>query len=78
VSTTTVTQLTLPCAQTQARPGHVPAERGDSGAWLRLAAVVSPASEETQAVRSVYEREAANYDQNVKLPERRLFSGGRE
>jgi ubiquinone/menaquinone biosynthesis C-methylase UbiE len=43
-----------------------------------LAAVVSPASEETEAVRRVYEREAANYDQNVKLPERLLFSGGRE
>lgn len=40
--------------------------------------VVSPASEETEAVRRVYEREAANYDRNVKLPERLLFSGGRE
>ena len=57
---------------------HVPAERGDSGATLRLAAFVSPAFEETEAVRRVYEREAANYDRNVKLPERLLFAGGRE
>ena len=57
---------------------HVPAERGDSRASLRLAAVVSPAFEETDAVRRVYEREAANYDRNVKLPERLLFAGGRE
>jgi ubiquinone/menaquinone biosynthesis C-methylase UbiE len=78
VSTTTVTQPTLPRAQTQARSDQVPAERGDSGASLRLAAVVSPASEETEAVRRVYEREAANYDRNVKLPERLLFSGGRD
>jgi hypothetical protein len=52
--------------------------RGDRGASLRLAAVVSPAYDETEAVRRVYEREAANYDRNVKLPERLLFSGGRE
>src|ERR1035437_5416607 len=32
----------------------------------------------TEAVRRVYEREAGNYDQNVKLPERLLFAGGRE
>ena len=57
---------------------YVPAERGGSGASLRLAAVVGPAFEETEAVRRVYEREAANYDRNVKLPERLLFSGGRE
>ena len=31
-----------------------------------------------EAVRRVYEREAGNYDQNVKLPERLLFAGGRE
>jgi SAM-dependent methyltransferase len=45
---------------------------------LRLAEVVTPALEETEAVRRVYEREAANYDRNVKLPERLLFAGGRE
>ena len=51
---------------------------GDSGALLRWAAVVAPAVEETEAVRRVYEREAANYDRNVRLPERLLFAGGRE
>ena len=45
---------------------------------LRLAAVVTPALKETEAVRRVYEREAANYDRNVKRPERLLFAGGRE
>ncbi len=39
---------------------------------------MTPAFEATQAVRRVYEREAANYDRNVKLPERLLFAGGRE
>jgi ubiquinone/menaquinone biosynthesis C-methylase UbiE len=28
--------------------------------------------------RGVYEREAGNYDRNVKIPERLLFAGGRE
>jgi SAM-dependent methyltransferase len=40
--------------------------------------VVAPALEETEAVRRVYEREAGNYDRNVRLPEGLLFSGGRE
>ena len=48
------------------------------GALLRLAATVALALDETEAIRRVYEREAANYDRNVKLPERLLFSGGRE
>jgi hypothetical protein len=43
-----------------------------------LAAVVTPALEDTEAVRRVYEREAGNYDRNVKIPERLLFAGGRE
>jgi ubiquinone/menaquinone biosynthesis C-methylase UbiE len=43
-----------------------------------MGAVVAPALEETERVRRVYEREAGNYDRNVKLPERLLFSGGRE
>lgn len=47
-------------------------------ALLRLAAAVTPALEATEAVRRVYEREAANYDRNVRLPERLLFAGGRE
>jgi ubiquinone/menaquinone biosynthesis C-methylase UbiE len=52
--------------------------RGNSSALLRWAAVVAPAVEETEAVRRVYEREAGNYDRNVRLPERLLFAGGRE
>ena len=43
-----------------------------------MGAVVAPVVEETERVRRVYEREAGNYDRNVKLPERLLFSGGRE
>ena len=43
-----------------------------------MGAVVPPAPEETEHVRRVYEREAGNYDHNVKLPERLLFSGGRQ
>ena len=35
-------------------------------------------ADSAEAVRRVYEREAGNYDQNVKLPERLLFAGGRE
>jgi ubiquinone/menaquinone biosynthesis C-methylase UbiE len=35
-------------------------------------------ADSAEAVRRVYEREAGNYDRNVKLPERLLFSGGRE
>jgi hypothetical protein len=36
------------------------------------------ALDEAEQIRRVYEREAGNYDRNVKLPERLLFSGGRE
>jgi hypothetical protein len=43
-----------------------------------MGAVVAPAPEETERVRRVYEREAAKYDCNVRIPERLLFSGGRE
>ena len=43
-----------------------------------MGAVVPPALEATEAVRRVYEREAANYDRNVRLPERLLFAGGRQ
>ncbi len=43
-----------------------------------MGAVVAPALEETKRVRRVYEREAGNYDRNVELPGRLLFSGGRE
>jgi hypothetical protein len=43
-----------------------------------MAAVVAPALEETERVRRVYEREARKYDRNVRIPERLLFSGGRE
>jgi len=43
-----------------------------------MGAVVGTALEETERVRRVYEREASNYDRNVKLPERLLFAGGRE
>jgi ubiquinone/menaquinone biosynthesis C-methylase UbiE len=39
---------------------------------------MTPALEATEAVRRVYDREAANYDRNVKLPERLLFADGRE
>ncbi len=39
---------------------------------------MTPALEQTEAVRRVYEREAGNYDRNVKIPERLLFAGGRE
>ena len=39
---------------------------------------VTPALDEAEQIRRVYEREASNYDRNVKLPERLLFSGGRE
>ena len=43
-----------------------------------MAAVVAPAFQETERVRRVYEREARKYDRNVRIPERLLFSGGRE
>jgi ubiquinone/menaquinone biosynthesis C-methylase UbiE len=43
-----------------------------------MAAVVTTALEEIEHIRRVYEREAGNYDRNVKLPERLLFAGGRE
>ena len=43
-----------------------------------MGVVVAPALEETEHIRRVYEREASNYDRNVKLPERLLFPGGRE
>jgi ubiquinone/menaquinone biosynthesis C-methylase UbiE len=39
---------------------------------------VTPALDEARQIRRVYAREAADYDRNVKLPERLLFSGGRE
>ena len=39
---------------------------------------MTPALDEAEQVRRVYEREAGNYDRNVKLPERLLFAGGRE
>jgi hypothetical protein len=41
-------------------------------------AASTPALDEAEQIRRVYEREAGNYDRNVKLPERLLFSGGRE
>jgi len=43
-----------------------------------MGGVVTPALDEAEQVRRVYEREADNYDRDVKLPERLLFSGGRE
>jgi ubiquinone/menaquinone biosynthesis C-methylase UbiE len=45
---------------------------------VTMTAVVAPAVEETEDVRRVYEREAGNYDRNVRIPERLLFGGGRE
>ena len=54
------------------------AHRGDSGRIVTMGAVVAPAPKETERVRRVYEREARKYDQNVRIPERLLFSGGRE
>jgi len=57
---------------------QVPAERGDSARIVTMGAVVAPALDEAEQIRRVYEREASNYDRNVKLPERLLFSGGRE
>ena len=59
-------------------PNQVPAERGDSGRIVTMGGVVTPALDEAEQIRRVYEREASNYDRNVKLPERLLFSGGRE
>ena len=59
-------------------PNQVPAERGDPGRIVTMGGVVTPALDEAEQIRRVYEREASNYDRNVKLPERLLFSGGRE
>ena len=70
----TVTRRSAPSERERAAP----AERGDSARIVTIGAVVAPGLEETAAVRRVYEREAANYDRNVKLPERLLFAGGRE
>jgi ubiquinone/menaquinone biosynthesis C-methylase UbiE len=53
-------------------------ERGDSKRIVTMGAVVAPAFEESERVRRVYEREAQKYDRNVRIPERLLFSGGRE
>ena len=60
------------------RERPTPAERGDSGRIVPIGAVVAAALHEAEQIRRVYEREAGNYDRNVKLPERLLFSGGRE
>ena len=59
-------------------PNQVPAERGDFGCIVTMGGVVTPALDEAEQIRRVYERESSNYDRNVKLPERLLFSGGRE
>src|ERR1035441_1482968 len=48
------------------------------GGIVTFGGVVTPALDEAERVRRVYEREASSYDRNVKLPERLLFSGGRE
>jgi ubiquinone/menaquinone biosynthesis C-methylase UbiE len=48
------------------------------GGIVTIGLVVTPALDEAEHIRRVYEREASNYDRNVKLPERLLFSGGRE
>ena len=51
---------------------------GDSVRMVAIGGVVTPALDEAGQIRRVYEREAGNYDRNVKLPERLLFAGGRE
>jgi methyltransferase family protein len=48
------------------------------GRIVTMGGVVTPALDEAGQIRRVYEREAGNYDRNVKLPERLLFAGGRE
>ena len=48
------------------------------GAHRYNAAVVTPAPEETERVRRVCDQEASKYDRNVRIPERLLFSGGRD
>lgn len=42
-----------------------------------MPAVVTPAPEEAERVRRVYDRAASNYGRNVRIPERLLFPGAR-
>lgn len=46
-------------------------------AVLRRTRTNRPASDETQRVRDLYEREATRYDSMVRIPERLLFGDGR-
>jgi ubiquinone/menaquinone biosynthesis C-methylase UbiE len=46
-------------------------------AALRRTRTNRPASDETQRVRDLYEREATRYDSIVRIPERLLFGDGR-